>query len=284
MVLENWYNYSGNPITGKRPDDRLHSYRIIIIVLLLEKYNKVKITTCISMDAILRFLQTYEVWGYIFLGGIGFIYFQKLFTAIGELRLAIYGLEREAALRRITSNMSILILVILLGLTEFFVVSFIAPAYPQSGFLPTPTIDLLSTATVTIEPGSAFLAYPEDATPVASQDSPGAVPETNSGCIPGELEWTYPLPGEEINGTIELRGTVNLVNMGFYKYEFSQVGSDKWETIAAGNQLKKDEPLGGAWNTEQRVPGDYTLRLVVADNLNQLLPACEINIRIIPSP
>ena len=103
------------------------------------------------------------------------------------------------------------------------------------------------------------------------------------GCIPGELDWTFPKNGVQISGLVNLKGTIQVPNLGFYKYEYSSVGSNNWITIAAGNTNITDSALGGggAWNTSQLVPGDYRLRLVAADNQNQALPACVINIRIV---
>jgi hypothetical protein len=226
------------------------------------------------MDELLFFLETYEIWVYVILSVVAFFYFQKLVAALGELKLAIFGLEREAAIRHLRNAMTVLILVILMGVSEFTLVSFVIPTYPSSGMLPTSTIDILITGTPTLSaPNPTDASDIEMAEPIATP-----APE---GCIPGLIEWTYPQPGEEINGTVELRGIINVPNLGFYKYEYSQPGSDNWLTIAAGNTVKNDDPLGGAWSTEQITPGDYRLRLVVADNQNQLFPACEIPIIIL---
>ena len=225
------------------------------------------------MGALLRFLQKYEIWGYALLGVISFFYLQKLFGAWNEWRLAIYGLERETAQRRIASALTVLVLLIMLGAAQFLLVSFVAPIYPMWSALSTPTIDLVSTLTVTLDPLAA-------AAPLA--EAPTAAPTVTEGCIPGQLEWTFPESGGEISGTVELRGTVSVLNLGFYKYEYGQPGSDVWLTIAAGNEVRVDEPLGGAWNTGQITPGDYLLRLIIADSENRLMAPCVIPVRVVP--
>ena len=53
-----------------------------------------------------------------------------------------------------------------------------------------------------------------------------------------------------------------------------------WSTIAAGNTNIVNNILGN-WDTTLLVPGDYLLRLVVADSQNQLLPACVVSVRVI---
>jgi len=112
----------------------------------------------------------------------------------------------------------------------------------------------------------------------------GIIPTITSyfsrGCIPDQLDWTDPRNGDTISETVELKGTVNVKNLGFYKYEFAPMGSDNWTTIAAGNTIVKNDLLGGAWDTSGLLPGDYELRLVVNDNENNPLPACMIQVTI----
>jgi hypothetical protein len=230
------------------------------------------------MGELLRFLQNYELWGYALLGVIAFFYLQKLIGAWNEWRLAIYGLERETAQRRIAATLTVLVLLMLLGIGQFLLVSFIAPVYPMWSAPATPTIDLISTATVTLEPQAAEAGAGND---VLLAPDITTTPSAAEGCIAGELEWTFPISGDEISGTVELRGTVSVLNLGFYKYEYGQPGSDVWLTIAAGNEERVDEPLGGAWNTSQITPGDYLLRLVIADNENRLMAPCVIPVRIV---
>ncbi len=226
------------------------------------------------MEEILKFLQQYEIWIYALLGVVGFICLRKLLIHWHDWRVAIFGLERETAQRRLSASMSLFVLLSLMGVAEFSIVSFITPVYPQAFSLQTPTMDLLATPTGTL-PADASQSMMVKAV-IGTQ-----VPVAGDGCVPGRLEWTFPQAGGEISGIVELKGTVNVDNLGFYKYEFSQPGSDIWTTIAAGDTIKQDDTLGGAWNTGQLVPGDYRLRLVVSDNQNQTLPTCEIPVRVV---
>lgn len=224
------------------------------------------------MIAVLEFLTTYEAVIFVFLGIAGLVAIRRLFMTIKEWRSAIYGLEKEAAQRRFGSALTLIILLMILALAEFSMVTFVAPAFPNATLLLTPTMDLLASPTTTLNPLQIASA------------APAGIPTSingGEGCIPGQLDWSYPANGDEISGLVELKGTVNVVNLGFFKYEFSQPGSDAWITIAAGNQAKIDEPLGGVWNTSQLVPGDYLLRLVVSDNQNILMTPCTISVRII---
>ena len=89
-------------------------------------------------------------------------------------------------------------------------------------------------------------------------------------------------PGDEIKGTIELTGTVDIPNFGFYKYEVAPNGSDTWATIAAGREVVKDASLG-RWDTTALTPGDYQLRLVLVDNQGTVLPPCVVPVQVVPN-
>jgi hypothetical protein len=234
------------------------------------------------MQEILRFLITYEVWIYIILGVVVFTYLRKLILAFQDWQSSVFGLEKEISQRKFSAALTFVGLLVFLGFAIFVMVSFVAPTYPSLFTLATPTLDLLATPTVTLEAKSSStlmpLKNPVETQAVTTQGSPGA---EEKGCIKGQFEWTFPATGDELSGTVELKGTVNVTNLGFYKYEFSQAGSNTWVTIAAGDKPKTNEPLGGVWNTSQLIPGDYLLRLVVSDNQNQVLPACQISVRVV---
>jgi hypothetical protein len=226
------------------------------------------------MEDLLRFLETYEIWIYVLLGVFCLWYLRKVLVAWQEWRAAVYGLERETAQRRFSAAMTVLTLFLMIGLAQFLLISFVAPDMPRADIIATPTIDYfitpIATLSTTLTPaGQATGIIPTLA--VSSQD----------GCSSGKLEWTFPKNGAQVSGDVVLRGTIQVPNLGFYKWEFSSAGANNWITIAAGNLPKTDSALGGGWNTSQLVPGDYQLRLVAADNQNQSLPACVISIRVV---
>jgi hypothetical protein len=226
------------------------------------------------IEDLLRFLETYEIWIYVLLGVICLWYLRRVLVAWHEWRTAIYGIEREIAQRRFSFDLTVIILALFLGMAQFILISFVAPDMPRTDIVPTPTIDLLATPVTTL----AVTLLP--ATTPTSPSLPTLAISSADGCVPGTLEWTFPKNNGQLKGTETLKGTIQVPNLGFYKYEYSSVGSDNWITIAAGNQKGTDKELG-SWDTTQLVPGDYRLRLVAADNKNQALPACVINVRII---
>ncbi len=237
------------------------------------------------MGELLPFLQKFEIWIYVFFGAVALIPLQQLISAWRTWQGSVFGLEREIAQRRFSTALTVLLLLVVFIFMEFVVVSFVAPGYPQMASFPTATLDLLATPTVTL-PVAA-----EAATASAPAGSTGAAPlgvdsaatgqaASPEGCVPGQIEWIAPKAGDTINQTVELKGTVNIPNLGFYKYEYAKKGEDIWTTIAGGDQPKVNGGIG-FWNTSQLADGDYLLRLVVADNQNKMFPACVIPVRIL---
>jgi len=219
------------------------------------------------VDALFRFLVKNETPFYLLLSLGGLFAFRNLYRAWVEWKQSVFGLEKEMAFQRVRSSGTIAILLVMMGLSVFCLVSFVAPFIPAMTFLQTATPDLFATPRTTLPPG---------ATPAATLPQP---PAGTLGCIPGKLIITSLQAGQTLQGAVELKGTVDLPNFGFFKYEYAPVGSQDWVAIAAGRDPLRDASLG-VWNTSTITPGDYTLRVVVTDNTGTALPPCEIPVRI----
>lgn len=224
------------------------------------------------MEELIRFLATYEVGIYIVIGVVVVIYLKRLIDAIAARRKAQFGLEREVAQKNLRLSITIISLVVLLGVSNFLLISVASIKFPGISRIATPTIDLMVTQSL----DAAVITQ----TPEFMQQTQTAIALT--GCIPEELEWIQPKSGDEISGSVELKGTVNIPNFGFYKYEFQMQGEDLWTPISAGNRPIVEDSFGGRWNTEQLEPGNYSLRLVALDNQNNLLQPCVIDVKVIP--
>lgn len=223
------------------------------------------------MPAVYRFLGTHEVLIYLILAVGALFALRWLWRSWDEWRHAVYSLEKEFALRRIGQAIASVVLIILLSLAELITSAFIYPNLPASMFIPTATPDLLATPTGTI---SAELA-----TAIALTPRPATESAAGEGCRPSSVNISGPRAGQEVRGSVEIRGTVSIADFGFYKYEFAATGSEVWSTIAAGRDRVLNGPLG-QWDTSALTPGDYQLRLVVTDNQGQALPACIIAVRV----
>jgi hypothetical protein len=196
---------------------------------------------------------------------------RRMVQARNEMRGAAYGLEREIAHHHNVQATSALVLVGFLALAEFVLVVFLVPTIPALMQLATPTMNPLLKPTAT---------FPLEFMETLGAATPGSTPTIQvSGCIPGQIDITSPKPGSEIKGLITLKGTADIPNFGFYKYEFSPIGAESWAAVVAKRQAVKDGDLG-SWDTSANATGDYYLRLVVTDNQGNELPACTIPIRI----
>ncbi|MGD2156042.1 MAG: hypothetical protein PVG14_09755 [Anaerolineales bacterium] len=222
------------------------------------------------MEEALRFLRNNEIFIYLGLGVIAVWYIRKFILAWEELRSAAFGLERESAQGHLNRAASMLVFILVLAVVEFAAVSFVAPAVPGSTPLFTPTIDLLATPSVTL-PDSMLEA-------VASSPQP-TVQLEGSECIPGEININSPQNEETVRDIVEITGSVDVPNFGFYKFEMSTPGSSTWLTIQAGETITQEGKLG-FWDTTRLTPGDYALRLIVTDNEGNILDPCVVRVRV----
>jgi hypothetical protein len=241
------------------------------------------------MKDILHFLSNYEVGIYLLLAAFGLVPLRGLISAWVEWRGAMFGMERDLAQRHLSEATSILSILILFGIGEFVAVTFVAPSVPALQNLPTPTLNVLNTATATIPPAATLT--PASGSLILSQDV--AVTSSPEGCIKGSVDISSPKNGATIQGNVTLKGSAHVTNFGFYKYEYKLPADTKWNTVQAGTEIhcpdiscgmvSTDTPNDtlGDWNTTNLTPGDYQLRLVVLDNQGKALPACEIAVKIV---
>jgi hypothetical protein len=222
------------------------------------------------VDALFRFLVQYEVLVYLILT-IGAVFAARsLWKAWSEWHSAVFGLEKELSFQKVRISGALFILLIMIGLSQFCLVSFIVPFLPATTFQPTPTSDLLQTPSPVAPPGAELTA----------QIGIPATPAGTIGCIPGQIMFSSPQPGGEVRGKAILTGTINVPNFGFFKYEYALQGSEAWTTMAAGDKVIIEGELG-VWDTSQLVPGDYQIRLLVIDNVGKPMPACILPVRVI---
>ncbi|MGZ9222996.1 MAG: hypothetical protein ACXW4Q_12885 [Anaerolineales bacterium] len=223
------------------------------------------------MGPVYRALASIEPLIYIVLAIGGLFAFRRMWYSWREWRDAVYGLEREFALRRLGQATAAAFFILALIFVEFFIATFIAPSLPATDILATPTLDLLLTPQGTLSP--------EQATQAALSPVTQSVPSGMSGCVPDEIMITAPEPGIDVSGTVEITGTASVPNFGFFKYEVAPRGSQNWATISAEREPMVNGVLG-QWNTTSLANGDYFLRLVITDNVGVSLEPCVIAVRV----
>jgi hypothetical protein len=244
------------------------------------------------MDEVLSFVRAFEVWIYLILGLGGLFFLQRFYSAWQELRGAGFGLERNQAQSRVNQAASVLVLVLILAIGDFVLVSFVVPSVPGANPLPTATLDLLATPSASLPPGVTASAAPIQVlagTQPPQAGTPRLTPGTSApgtpgtptvpGCVPGQIEISFPTPGADVKGVIEIKGSAATPNFGFYKIEMKRPDDAVWATLQAGNQVVRAGKLGD-WDTRRLSPGEYLLGLVVVDNKAQAAPPCTVRLRV----
>lgn len=226
------------------------------------------------MIELLQFLKEFEGGIYLLLLILALVLGGRLVGALQMKKKSAFSLEKEIAQKKINSAAALLVIILVLFVGQVTLVSVASVRYPGLYTLTTPTVGLLPTPTDMFQ---AMLQM--EATPEGLEQTQTAVAQT--GCIPTQIEWLSPLSGEEVSGSVPLSGTINVPNMGFYKYEYRLKGREEWIPIAAGNKVVIESELGGNWNTEQLQPGLYELRIVVSDNQNNLFQPCVIEVKVV---
>ena len=224
------------------------------------------------MDALFRYLVRYETPIYIILGLGALFAFRALWVAWDDWRKAVFGLEKEIAYQRFRTRAAVAILLLILILSQFCMVTFVVPYLPAITFNLTATPDLLNNLA-----GASLTQF--EATETPANNAEITTPAPGNNCAP-EATITSLGPRQEVSGRISLIGTASAPNFGFYKYEYRQLGSENWVTVAAGREIVKDDELG-SWDTSNLTPGDYEIRLVVTDGENNQLAPCVIPVRVI---
>jgi hypothetical protein len=225
------------------------------------------------LDNVLRGLISFSTGIFILLGVGVLLYLRKLILSLAEWNKSVFGLERNIAGRKLISASTGLTLLILLIVGEFLLVTIIGPQMPLGSVASLATVNPLVTPTTTLSPDETQ-QFSVQTTPTISQEA------LQSECEEGVLEITSPDNGERVSGIVEIIGTVNVEDFGYYKYEYSTTGTINWITIAAEDQLKLNENLGN-WNTSELIPGPYLLQVVPLNNIGETLPSCIIGVEVI---
>ncbi len=159
----------------------------------------------------------------------------------------------------------------------FSIVTFVVPTLPAQELLATPTLDLAvgplaDSTTITPAEGEDIEFATATLLPTVSIDP--------SACVPGEINITSPEVGDILQGDVEILGTADVPNFGFYKFEVARSEEELWLTIQAGRGAVVEDILVENWDTTRLPVGDYVLQLIVTDSEGQELNPCRIPVRI----
>jgi hypothetical protein len=227
------------------------------------------------MVDVLLFIAENETWFYLLFGLAGALYARRGILRYLEARRAMFGLERDRALARMRQAGGVFSLALAASVATFVLSTFVIPSLPAGvSASPLPTVSLLSSpAAPTPTIGEGLLS----ATPLPEGEL------DSRGCANPEATFTQPVEGASMSGIVEIRGTANITNFGFYKVEYrGRREEGPWQAVLAGDQPVIDDLLG-EWDTALvGSSGDFLLRLVVADTAGNAPLPCVIPIQIVP--
>jgi hypothetical protein len=231
------------------------------------------------MEEAILFIEANQSIIYLVLVLLAVVYTWLLLQAYQGLRGAVFGLERERAISKLTRSGAMLALIFSGILATFVITTFASPAIPPS-LRPTalPTVSLLATSEPegALEGGGASVA-----TPLTVDMIDG------SGCQNTEATITSPVSGEVVRGEVEILGTANITGFAFYKLEYHDLkAGSNWLAISASNEPVcencEEEQFLGVWDTSLVTPGQYAMQLVVTDTLGNAPLPCQILLQVTP--
>lgn len=239
------------------------------------------------MNTLLLFISRISIVLYALAGAGIFFAIRGLVQAQRHRRIAMFGLEREAAQARFRRSLSVMLTLALLAGVVYVVDNVVVPNLTVAEEEPEEETALALT-TPEATPTGALLLYPT-ITPTAGlppaaegEEQEGepaaAAEEVVNGCEIIGATISSPSPGDQVSGQVAVEGEVNVLNFSQYKFELKGPStSDEWVVVGTYYQAVPSGLLG-VWDSTSLLPGRYTLRLIVHRQDGTFIPPCEVPI------
>ncbi|MCW5876979.1 MAG: hypothetical protein KIS85_08885 [Anaerolineales bacterium] len=228
------------------------------------------------MAEVLRFFVQYEAVLYFVLGLGGILYIYRFWLAWQETSSAVFGLEREASRGRLNQAAIALFVLLVMAVLVFVMATFVATSVPAQELLATPTLDLSQLVAEAVTP----IGGGEEEVILTTPTPLPTVSIDPASCIPDQIFISEPEAGETLSGIVQVSGTVDVPNFGFYKFEVARAEEELWLTIQAGRGVVREGVLVESWDTSRLPPGSYVLQLVITDSAGEELTPCRIPVQI----
>jgi len=207
-------------------------------------------------------------------------------------RLSIFPLEKENAAKRLRRAVFGVGLVLSIAAGIFYISSYAEPTIaeldetpiptPTSVLFATPTRQPLAptpmeTPTITPTPTRRPRPTPQEVEPTDTPTLEVVVPD----CLNPGVRIAFPGVNAVLQGTVEILGSADIENFGYYKFEFKSLSTaDEWHHIYTGEQPVSDGVLG-YWNVDPLPAGEYLFQLVVVDATGNYPPPCQVRLSIV---
>lgn len=237
------------------------------------------------MNTLLLFISRISIILYALAATGIFFAFRGIVLAQHQRRVALFGLEREAAQARFRRSLSIILILAFLAGVVYVVDNVVVPNMtvaeeePEEeqpvAFIepqPTPTERPLLFPTITPTAGvhPAEGDEEEASSDTAAQDVVGC--EIVGSTI------TSPVPGQRVSGQVSVEGEANVLNFSQYKFEVRGPSTDNQWVVVGTYFQTVPQGLLGVWDSTSLLPGDYTLRLIIHRQDGSTIPPCEVPI------
>lgn len=237
------------------------------------------------MRTLLEFIARISIFLYFLLGIGTVVALRGLLRGRRRRRVAVFGLDREAAQDQFRRSMNTLVGMLLLASGVYVIENIVVPnmvgptadVEPTPGLVmtttgPTPTPNLLLFPTVTPTPGLP------PAESVDAEETPSGEEDVVNGCEIIGATITRPTDGETVSGQVAVEGEANILNFSQYKFELrGPATGDAW--VVVGSYLTAvPSGLLGVWDSTSLPPGSYALRLIVHRTDGTFVTPCEVPI------
>ena len=206
----------------------------------------------------------YQAWVFLLISVGALVYVWSFARARQYLSRTPFGLEREVAQRRQIRALTMLSLLVTLAVSMVVMDRVVVPDLTRRREASVPaTQPAPSPSPMLFESGNQPLVV------------------DSSGCDNPNATLTTPQSHERIAGAFEVRGTANIENFAFYKFEIG--GRDTggaWIPLGVGSEPVVENVLG-RFDASAHETGEYAFRLVVVDNAGNFPPPCVIAVTIV---
>jgi hypothetical protein len=235
------------------------------------------------MTTLVSLVSEYYIWliGACVLGIL--FYIGRAIAAHREKSRAIFTLEKETAASTRLRSIGMVFVLLILGGAIYFTATYLEPNLDlETENETTPTVLLQPTPTPTPGTPTATPLPVPTRTPRPTQTpettpTPTPKPVILPDCPNPQARLTNPTVNAVLKGVVEIRGSANIDNFGYYKFEFRSEGASEWSFIQDFKEPVADGILG-SWNTAGLPAGTYTFRLVVVDKTGNYPEPCEVDV------
>ena len=243
------------------------------------------------MGAFISLVENLAYGLYVLAGLVLVLQLRAIFIARGELRFAQYGLEKELAEQRGGRAITLLLLMIELMVAVWAISTLASPTW-NDGIPDTPIVNADRDFRTSTPIGGGSLDIDANAGPTAGPGILATAPppstpigtigpsEPRRGCDPDVAWIQIPANGQFIFEEMDIIGTANSPDFSKYRFEIRGMEEDQFSVYTPTDFTSPvvDGVLGRVFPLFLIPDREYRFRLMVFNNINEVVGSCEITI------